>query len=86
MTLPGMPPRLSGYHLYHPNRKQPAAFSLVVEALPYRGEVRFWSLAADYLSGLPIIKRSPQLLNDLNRYHCSFVYGWLPHAASSSAS
>lgn len=30
-------PRLSGYHLYYPNRKQPAAFALVVEALRYRG-------------------------------------------------
>lgn len=28
-------PRLSGYHLYYPNRKQPAAFALVVEALRY---------------------------------------------------
>ncbi len=30
-------PRLSGYHLYYPNRKQPAAFALVVEALRYKG-------------------------------------------------
>jgi DNA-binding transcriptional LysR family regulator len=30
-------PRLSGYHLYYPNRKQPAAFALVVEALRYQG-------------------------------------------------
>lgn len=29
--------RLSGYHLYYPNRKQPAAFALVVEALRFRG-------------------------------------------------
>lgn len=29
-------PQLSGYHLYYPNRKQPAAFSLVVEALRYK--------------------------------------------------
>lgn len=30
-------PRLSGYHLYYPNRKPPAAFALVVEALRYKG-------------------------------------------------
>ena len=30
-------PRLSGYHLYYPNRKQSTAFALVVEALRYRG-------------------------------------------------
>lgn len=29
-------PRLSGYHLYYPNRKQSAAFMLLVEALRYR--------------------------------------------------
>lgn len=28
-------PRLSGYHLYYPNRKQSAAFMLLVEALRY---------------------------------------------------
>jgi len=30
-------PKLSGYHLYYPNRKPPAAFALVVEALRYKG-------------------------------------------------
>ncbi|MCW4454989.1 LysR family transcriptional regulator [Flavobacterium sp. MXW15] len=30
-------PRLSGYHLYYPNRKPPAAFALLVEALRYKG-------------------------------------------------
>lgn len=30
-------PRLSGYHLYYPNRKPPAAFAIVVEALRYKG-------------------------------------------------
>jgi len=30
-------PELSGYHLYYPNRKPPAAFALVVEALRYKG-------------------------------------------------
>lgn len=29
-------PRLSGYHLYYPNRKQSAAFMLLVDALRYR--------------------------------------------------
>ena len=29
-------PRLSGYHLYYPNRKQSAAFMLLVEALRYK--------------------------------------------------
>jgi LysR family transcriptional regulator, regulator of peptidoglycan recycling len=28
--------RLSGYHLYYPNRKPPAAFALLVEALRYK--------------------------------------------------
>lgn len=28
-------PKLSGYHLYYPNRKPPAAFALVVDALRY---------------------------------------------------
>lgn len=30
-------PKLSGYHLYYPNRKPHAAFAAVVEALRYRG-------------------------------------------------
>lgn len=30
-------PMLSGYHLYYPNRKPPAAFALLVEALRYKG-------------------------------------------------
>lgn len=32
--------RLSGYHLYYPNRKPPAAFELVVESLRYNGGKR----------------------------------------------
>ena len=32
-------PAFSGYHLYYPSRRQPSlAFSLVVEALRYRGK------------------------------------------------
>lgn len=30
-------PQLSGYHIYYPNRKPPAAFALIVEALRYKG-------------------------------------------------
>ena len=31
-------PKHSGYHLYYPNRKPPAAFALLVEALRYRAD------------------------------------------------
>lgn len=37
VVLEDWTPRLSGYHLYYPNRKQPEAFALVVEALRYKG-------------------------------------------------
>lgn len=30
-------PRLSACHLYYPNRKPPAAFALVIEALKHKG-------------------------------------------------
>lgn len=35
-TLEDWCPALSGYHLYYPNRKPPAAFALVIEALRYK--------------------------------------------------
>lgn len=36
VVLEDWTPCLSGYHLYYPNRKQPAAFSLIVEALRFK--------------------------------------------------
>lgn len=33
-------PQLSGYHLYYPNRKPPAAFALIVDALRYPRSAR----------------------------------------------
>ncbi|EJL58567.1 hypothetical protein PMI09_00278 [Rhizobium sp. CF122] len=37
--LGGLVSTFAGYHLYYPNRRQPsAAFSVLVEALLYRGQ------------------------------------------------
>lgn len=49
-------PKISGYHLYYPSRRQPSpAFSLVVEALRFRTERASKQRATD--SQLPVIER-----------------------------